>query len=63
MKDYNNCYGMPKPLRHKWNEDTCINCGVKRRTRIVYSLDMRLKKRVFDYLIDNKWLMINPICK
>jgi len=54
---------MEKIKRHKWNEDTCINCGVNRRTRIVYTLDMRLSKKVFEYLIENKWLMINPVCK
>jgi len=54
---------MEKTKRHKWNEDTCINCGVRKRNKIVYSLDMRLKKKIWEYQINNEWKIINPICK
>jgi len=49
--------------RHSWDGDTCRNCGVQKRTRTVYTQDMKLSKKVYDYLINNEWVMQSPNCK
>lgn len=51
-----------KKMRHKWGEDICKICGIKRRTRTVFTKDMKLSKKVHEFFIENKWQFDSSGC-
>lgn len=52
-------------MRHKWDlfSDTCLKCKIQKRTRIIFTKYMRRCKKIWEYFVNNEWIMINPTCK
>lgn len=47
---------------HRWNNDTCINCGLIRKKK---PLTMNLRsygKYLHDYNVNGEWISIRPNC-
>lgn len=49
-------------MKHTWELDICKNCGLKRSNKVIYTKDLRMKRIVSHYLINDKWVITRPEC-
>ena len=50
--------------KHKWKDDICIKCGLKRRYRALSkNLRAYYGKPFYDYLVNGEYVKERPECK